>query len=224
MKQFLYETHAHTSQSSTCGKASAEEVVEHYKALGYSGVVITDHMNTHNFRYLTEPTPKEKADRLLAGYREAKKHETEQFDVLLGMEIRFLDSNSDFLLYGFEEDFVYRHELDSFQSLKSFRKIAEENGILIFQAHPFRFGMKLQKVELLDGIEVYNGNANHNSNNDIADLWASKYGLRKLSGSDYHGETGMPTGGVLFNKRISDSASLAAELKSRDYHLKDTEF
>ena len=67
-----------------------------------------------------------------------------------------------------------------------------------------RFDMTVQNPELLDGMEVYNGHPGHNSNNDIAEIWASKYGLRKSSGSDFHGDKGdMPPGGIYFGKKIT---------------------
>ena len=42
------------------------------------------------------------------GYRAAKALETEDFTVLLGMELRFLENDNDYLVYGFNEDFAIR--------------------------------------------------------------------------------------------------------------------
>lgn len=50
---------------------------------------------------------------------------------------------------------------------------------MIYQAHPFRFGMKITNVKYLDGIEVCNRNIEHDSHNDIAALWAEKFGLKR---------------------------------------------
>ena len=44
MKEYLFEMHAHTSQTSRCGEVPAEQVVNTFKNLGYDGIVITDHM------------------------------------------------------------------------------------------------------------------------------------------------------------------------------------
>ena len=38
-----YEIHSHTKETSQCAKISAKELVEKYKELGYSGIVITNH-------------------------------------------------------------------------------------------------------------------------------------------------------------------------------------
>ena len=42
-KQYKYETHCHTAPVSACAKASAEETVRFYKALGYDGIFISNH-------------------------------------------------------------------------------------------------------------------------------------------------------------------------------------
>ncbi len=47
--KFKTELHAHTAETSNCGKASAEELVEAYIKNGYSTVVITDHLSTHTY-------------------------------------------------------------------------------------------------------------------------------------------------------------------------------
>ena len=40
--------------------------------------------------------------------------------------------------------------------------------------------------DLLDGLEVFNGNNTHDSHNALADYWADMNGLIKTSGSDFH--------------------------------------
>ncbi len=220
MKRFFYEMHAHTSESSSCARAQAKAVVERCRSKGYDGVVITDHMNDYKMKRKGLETIEEKAEYFLKGYREAKKYETEDFNVLPGMELCFTDIEGDFLVYGFDEDFMYKYHMDKFKDLEEFRPVADENGLVIFQAHPFRFDMSIQDPKLLDGIEVYNGNSGHHSNNDIAELWAAKFGLARLSGSDYHGDEGtMPIGGALFTRRITTPQMLVKELKHRDYIL-----
>lgn len=72
---------------------------------------------------------------------------------------------------------------------------------MIYQAHPFRFGMKITNVKYLDGIEVCNRNIEHDSHNDIAALWAEKFGLKKTAGSDHH------------QKEMRDLPELSADVK-----------
>lgn len=40
---YKIETHLHTARCSHCGRLSAREIVEGYKAAGYSALVVTDH-------------------------------------------------------------------------------------------------------------------------------------------------------------------------------------
>ena len=221
MKEYLYDMHVHTEESSSCAHMPAKTVVERYKKLGYDGIVITDHMSEYKMKRAKCKSVEEKAEYFLRGYREAKKYENETFSVILGMELSFLDYDGDFLVYGFDEDFMLKYHFDLFHSLEDFRKIADENNLFVFQAHPFRFDMTIQNPALLDGMEVYNGHPGHNSNNDIAEIWASKYNLRKSSGSDFHGDKGdMPPGGIYFNRRIKDAKELKAALEAGNYRLK----
>lgn len=217
---YLYETHVHTAETSTCAKKSAAEVARHYKQLGYNGIIVTDHMNTNTFRRLGEISAEQKAEHFLLGYHEAKKYEDDNFKVVLGMEIRFLDADNDYLLYGFDESFIHGDELAHVGNLEEFRPVIEKNNLIIFQAHPFRDDMTISDPELLDGIEVYNGHGDHKSRNPIAYEWAKMHSLRMLSGSDYHGEVLMEKGGVYFENRITDSRQLAAALRNGEYKLK----
>ena len=54
MKQYLYDTHIHTIETSPCGKIHAAETVRYYADHGYTGLVITDHLHPDFFR---KPTP-----------------------------------------------------------------------------------------------------------------------------------------------------------------------
>ena len=218
MKKYLFDTHIHTSESSECGQVAAADVVARYKTLGYDGIVITDHMQHIIDRF--GGTYEENVDRFLDGYHTAKSLADDSFKVILGMELRFLENDNDYLVYGFDEEFLYSRDLAHIPTLEDFMPIAKENNLAIFQAHPFRTGMFIKKPGIVDGIEVYNGHGNHDSRNDIAMIWAEKYGLRKLSGSDFHGVITMEPGGVYFEDEINDSKDVAKALLAGRYSLK----
>lgn len=221
MREYLFEMHTHTSQTSPCGEKTAEEVVALFKSLGYDGLVITDHMSDSSIARAGDVTWKEKADYFLSGFRAAKKFETEKFKILLGMEIRFTENNNDYLVYGIDEEFIYSHkDLHLMPTIKDFRKIADGNGLIIFQAHPFRLGMTVTNPAILDGIEVYNAHPGHNSSNDIANAWADKYSLQKTSGSDYHGKLGDHPGGLYFEQPIKSEQDLLSALRNRKYRIR----
>lgn len=219
MKGYLFDTHIHTKEASSCSRVWAEDIVKRYKKLGYNGLIITDHFSASQFKRHGK-TYEEQVQTYLSGYRTAKKFEDENFHIILGMELRFLENDNDYLVYGFDEDFVINNDLTQYETPEDFRPVVEANDLIIFQAHPFRIGMTVVDPELLDGVEVYNGHGDHNSSNDIAYKWAQKYSLRMLSGSDFHGNTSMQPGGVYFEEYLTDSKQVAKALREGKYTLK----
>lgn len=218
MKQHLYELHAHTCEVSPCASVTAASLVNTYIDAGYSGVVITNHFSKHILRrgegYPNENSPwKEQVDYFLTGYQKAKEAAPEGFTVLLGMEIAFYENDNDYLVYGVTEDFLYQNENLLQMGIKDFSKLAHENGLLVYQAHPFRDRMKMTSPSLLDGIEVHNANPNHDSRNDIALQWAKKFNLKMVSGSDYHQPGGHARGGMILSEPISTNDELLENLK-----------
>ncbi len=219
MKKYLYDLHIHTSESSGCGETCAADIVARYKGLGYDGIVITDHVGASALRNRGE-TYDEKITNVLKGYRAAKALEDENFTVILGMELRFLENDNDYLVYGIDEEFMRRVNLTEFEKPEDFVAVAKENNLAFFQAHPFRDGMTVLNPTILDGIEVYNGHGGHDSRNDIALCWAKKFGVRMISGSDFHYVSKAEPGGVYFEERHMDSKAVAKALLENRYTLK----
>ncbi|MBE6771876.1 MAG: PHP domain-containing protein [Ruminococcaceae bacterium] len=219
MKKYLFDTHIHTKEASSCSRVWAADIVKRYKELGYDGLCITDHFSASQFARHGS-TYEEQVQTYLSGYRAAKEFEDENFHIILGMELRFLENENDYLVYGFDEEFVLNNDLTQYNNPEEFRPVIEANNLIMFQAHPFRIGMAVINPELLDGVEVYNGHGDHNSSNDVAYKWAEKYNLRKLSGSDFHGNTSMEPGGVYFDEYLTDSKQVAKALREGKYELK----
>lgn len=103
---FKYELHCHTGEVSTCADAPVKETIERYKKAGYNGIVITDHFSGLTFPPTEYLDINKSADRYLKGYKEALSMADDDFTVLLGMEIRFLFTPNDYLIYGMTEDFI----------------------------------------------------------------------------------------------------------------------
>lgn len=219
--KYMYEAHFHTSDVSTCARISAEEAVELYKNAGYSGVVVTDHFSSECFeKKYPGNNWTEQIDYFLRGYRNAKKHETQEFSVMLGIELRFDENDNDYLVYGVDEQFLYEHEDIIKMTAKQFKKLAEKNQLTVIQAHPFRIDSNITNPRYIDGIEVYNGNRRHDSSNNIAEIWAKKHGFITTSGSDFHEYEDLARGGVSFDRFVSDIKEFRAELLSGKYELK----
>lgn len=189
MKQQLYliDTHVHTSEVSRCGRVPAVEMVRYYKDAGYQGIIITDHYYDGYFESLGDQPWEAKVEEFLSGYKAAlEEGKRIGLNVMLGIELRFHDSIEDYLVYGLDEDFLIQNPELYRHNLESFKKLADKHNLLIFQAHPFRPGMKVAIPCLLHGVEVFNGNPRHDSHNDLAYEFAVQNGLLMIAGSDAH--------------------------------------
>ena len=222
MLPYLYETHVHTSEVSRCGHVPAAEVVRNYIDLGFNGIVLTDHINHSAFRNIPDAPWDEKVTFYLTAYRiacETAEKLDPDFRVLLGAELRLDGFDNDYLLFGVDEAFL-RANPDLMQM--EFAQMADcvhEAGMLLVQAHPFREDMTIVDWTKLDGVETYNGNDSHESNNPIADAWADRHGLLKTSGNDYHGTFGKKLGGIRTKEPIADNAHLLRVLRSGEYEF-----
>lgn len=225
--EYLFEMHTHTKEVSTCAVAYAEDLIESYKNSDYAGFVLTNHMNPDTFERagLENASWDEKINHFMSGFDAVKKAAGNRFIVLLGMEIRFYNTpNNDYLVYGITEEFLRSHGDLMDMSPKQFSKLCKDNGILFIQAHPFRRGMMITDWSILDGYEIFNGNPRHNSNNDIAEIWAKKHNKSiVVSGSDFHEVDDACAGGIYFKTSINNNDDLLRELRNGNYTLKRTD-
>lgn len=197
MDTYRIETHAHTGLVSPCGRLSPAELVTRYREAGYDGLVVTDHFvsSLPVFGGIRRWIDRVRA--YFAGYHLAREAaEGTELNVLPGLEVT-LDSlpGVDLLVYGADEravedtpDLYARRPAD-------FRAWAREAGALVYQAHPFR-GDGPTDLSLLDGIEVFNGNARHDSRNGAAAEFARAHSLLAIGGSDAHQHEDVARSGI----------------------------
>ena len=213
MSFYKYDTHVHTSETSPCGWVSAAELVHLYKDAGFHGIAITDHYFDGFFEALGDMSWEEKVDNYLKGYKialsEGKKI---GLNVILGMEIRFGSNPNDYLVYGIDEEFLKENRELYNLDLSRFRDLIRNKPILMYQAHPFRPYIVPADPELLDGVEVHNGNPRHNSHNEKALEFAKKYGLKELSGSDFHQYEDLARGGIIVTEPVNSSGDFVGIL------------
>ena len=223
MKEYLFETHAHTAGVSACAQLPPETVAELYASTDYAGLVVTNHMNEWAFSChgCGDAPWQTKMDLYMSGYNDVKRAAAGRFTVLLGMEIRFYNHPNDYLVYGVTEDFLRSNGDLMAMNPKSFSALAHENGLLFLQAHPFRRDMQVEDWNILDGYEIGNMNPRHNSNNDIAEMWAKKHGKTVVTaGSDFHQAEDLALAGIYFKNEIETNDDLVRELLSGNYRLK----
>ena len=220
---FLTETHCHTAEVSACGKMPAAVAVEKYLKSGFTTLVITNHLSPATFdperKYTGGDDWKSKIDYFFAGVELAEKlAEGTGLNILWGVEWRKDGTTNDYLIYGLPKSFYYEYEDMIYDEIKNVSAKVREAGGLIFQAHPFRNGMEITKPEYLDGVEVYNGSYGKNeSRNDVANFWADKFGLKKISGNDCHREEQPLFGGIETDFPITSNEHLLEVLKSGNY-------
>ena len=209
------ETHLHTNHVSRCGHMDAKAIAEAYKKAGYSALIVTDHYNRTAFDYIGIDTnaPGNKIDAFLEGYYRVKE-EAEKLDlrVFKGAELRFDESENDYLFYGWSNDVLQDPE-DVFSAGQ------RGTGSIIIQAHPYRRGCTPAIACYLDGVEIINTNPRHDSRNERAAEYAEEFGLIATSGSDCHRLEDVGLGGILAERLPSDSMEMTRLIRSRNYQL-----
>lgn len=214
---FKVDTHVHTKEVSRCGTIDAKTIVNTYKKLGYDGIVITDHFNFYTFKRLGGETWREKAEEFLSGYRAARAEgEKIGLEVYLGMEIKTMENDNEFLLHGFDESFIFENENLFLKPIAEIKKIADENGLVLIQAHPFRVMCHAVEPQFVHGIEVFNGHFGHNSSNHMAQKLCEQRGGIATSGSDCHDLCAAGNGGIIFPEKPEN---IADALKEGGYEL-----
>lgn len=212
----LIDMHVHTSEVSPCAKVQATQVVTEYVNSGYDAIVITDHFNDYVVESFKGDS-KQRVDRFLEGYEKAYAEGLKQgLKVFLGIECCLTSGLEDYLLYGVDRSFLYDNPKLYNCTQKQLYTLCKDNGILLYQAHPFRSYCKPQNPVYLDGVEIFNGNPRHDSKNELTKAFAQKHPhLKWVSGSDFHqvGDSGI--GGIKVNANISNEKELVQVLNNK---------
>ena len=214
------DLHVHTSEVSPCGELTCEEVVKLYSAAKYDAIVITNHFSSANKKHLATISD---AD-FFTLYHDTLRHAIELGKengllVLGGYELRFDENYNDYLVFGMNEEHCRNCDKLFAMNPESFSTFARENNLLFYQAHPFRNRMTVVKPEYLFGIEVQNSHPLHDSRNDIAILWAQKYDLHQIAGSDCHQIQDVGTSAIITDYEVKDMADLVYVLANDLYRI-----
>ena len=218
---FKTELHCHSKGVSPCGQVDAREITQKFTEAGYSTLVLTNHFSENIYNHHKKKDWNEFIDLFLSDYEQLKTEAEGKLTILLGAELRFEETgDNDYLFFGFDERFLRENPYLYRASISNFHKLCQEKGYLFIQAHPFRNGMKIVNPAFLDGVEVFNGHAAHDSRNEIAEAWANKFPrLIKTSGTDFHYLQAPANGGILTEEKIQTVTQLVEALKSGKYEL-----
>lgn len=217
--EYKYELHCHTGCVSRCGRVEPEEIVKLYKKEGYSGIVVTDHYSPMTFK--PNWCPQKQTDFYLSGYRRMKAAAGDDFTVLLGIELRHYGTANDYLIYGIDEEFIYNAGNLMTVMEKRVYQLAHSRGYLVYQAHPFRVGMRRCNPDYIDGVEVYNGKTDLKSNTKALE-WAKANNKLMVSGSDFHVVKNLARGGIITDKPINNNSELLDVLKKQNFRRIET--
>jgi len=210
---YKLELHCHTSPVSGCSNLRGAEIVRLYAEAGYSAINIADHFTSGFFR------EQDFTDYFYGYHAAVKEGEKRGLKVYLGAEFRFNGSNNDYLLFGVDEDFLFKAKEMFDSTHEQFYGFCKENGVLIYQAHPFRDGMTRTEPAFLDGIEGYNMHPHHHSRNELALQFAEENSLPIVSGSDAHEKHMVGRGGILSDSIPDDGKALRDLILSGNFEL-----
>lgn len=214
------DLHVHTSEVSRCGKVSAAETVRLYKQAGYDAIVITNHFEAGTADYHAQQGRPDFFQVYSDGLKLAQEAgEKEGLLVLGGYELRFTCNINDYLVYGMPDELAKGYRDLFTLSPHAFSEIAKKYAFLFYQAHPFRDTMVITNPDYLFGIEVFNGAATHDSRNDIAELWAEKFHLHRIAGSDCHRAFMVGRSGIETDEPVKNMDDLVEVLKNDRYKI-----
>ena len=218
-----YELHLHTAECDRAACMPAAEIVRRYHAVGYAGMVVTDHYFSIFEEWFEDELRgldrQQYIHRWLKGYYAAREEgEKLGFVVLPGAEVRFEGQINDYLIYGVDETFFYESPpLSQLGSVENLVRYLPKSACVV-QAHPFRNNMTVQKPDFLFGMEGFNG-GNSRFRNQMAKTFAEHYGKAITSGSDFHGKNRFATGGIMTERVIKTPRDLTGTLRSGDYTI-----
>ncbi len=215
------DLHVHSKEISTCGTLSIDEIIKLYTAAGYDAIVLTNHYNTYTANALKEERGIEDfGEAYVKCLADAASRGKEQGLLILpGCELKFDGTTSDYLVFGMTEEHYRNYREICAMSPKQFSAFAAEEGLLFYQAHPFRNDIKITDPNLLFGIEVQNTHPRHDSRNDIAMAWAEKFNLHKIAGSDCHQLEDVGTSAIITDYKVETPADLMHILKNDLYEI-----
>lgn len=163
------ELHLHNAAISRCAHTTDEEIVARYEQAGYTTLVLTNHFSRSSFNARSYASYEDFVHQFWQAGPRLEELSGGRLRVLTAAEVRFDTSNNDYLVFGVTKEMMLENqEMFWCSGLRKFRPFADEQGLLVYQAHPFRDGMTVARPDLLDGIEVFNGHPGHDSRNPIA--------------------------------------------------------
>lgn len=228
-KGYLYETHMHTSESSACAKCSAAEMVQAYKAAGYTGIITTDHFYNGNTAVSRTLPWTDWVNRFCLSYEKAKAEGDKiGLQVFFGWEAGY--HGTEFLIYGLDKEWLLLHPEIKDATVEEQYALVHKGGGMVSHAHPFREEVYIPQIRLypeyvdaVEGVNAMHSSRNSNSHknpkfNERALAYGTEHNLPFTAGGDQH-TTCMIGGGMLFERKLSDIQDFIRAVLNREYRM-----
>ena len=206
------EFHCHSSGPSICADVQNEKLVLDYANAGYDAIVLVNHINW-SFNNYPGQTYSEKVDYYFSAFDKIRELAKEKgIKVFFGSEVVALTDDGvhqEFILLGFDKEFLYSHNLVNRYNQKQLFELAKEHGLFMYQTHPFRVGEKLGDPRYMHGAEAFNAHYHHDNNNEKAKAFCVENNLKMVSGNDYHHADQPRIGGGFVPDDIENEKQLA---------------
>ncbi|MDR3161291.1 MAG: PHP domain-containing protein [Spirochaetaceae bacterium] len=186
---YLYETHLHTRQASSCGISEGYEYIEKYRDRGYTGIIVTDHFFNGNTPINRNLPWRKWVNRFCQGYEDTREEgEKRGLDVFFGWEETF--DGDDYLIYGLDKAWLLEHPESARWTRREQYETVGRYGGCVVHAHPFRQHYYINRIYLnpavVDAVEAANGGNHEQSYDALAMRYAENLALPVTAGSDIH--------------------------------------
>lgn len=221
MTKYKYETHLHTSEVSLCSSCPGIDWIPHYKALGYTGIFVTNHFLNGSTTIPKELPWEEQVEMFCKVYEDmAEEGSRVGLDVFFAWEYSY--GWAHFLTYGLDKAWLLENPgVVEWDILTYFDRVHEAGGFIV-HAHPFREGVEHICLfpSKMDAVEVINGCRTVEANQHAADF-AKSYNLLETAGTDIHHIEQVRLSGVITSTKLSCVKDYIEVLRSGDAILFD---
>lgn len=215
--KFKTELHSHSNPVSYCSKVSPEKLAELYKKAGADAVVLTNHFAYWHFE---EGTKEQCVEKWLNDYIQLKKYgEAVGLSIILGMEIRFPDCLNDYLVYGIDENDVFRAADYLDKDIETFYREFKNERNVIIQAHPMRINVTPVGSEVIDGVELFNMHHEYDPQIFATTKHAKENNFLITGGTDFHQDDFAGACLIKTTTLPKDSFEVAEIIKKQDFIL-----
>ena len=220
---YLYETHMHTSPVSACAVSSPAEQARAYKAMGYAGIIVTDHFINGNSGCPRKLSWDKRIGFFASGYESAKKEGALcGLDVFFGCEYNI--GGTEFLTYGLSIETLLANPGMDALTVKQYSEFVRANGGYLAQAHPYRTGWWIDNPfpadpALMDGVEVYNAGNLDKAANLKALEFARLHNLPVQAGTDSHHTDSPFFSGIMLPKKAGSIFDIIEAIKTGQAEL-----